>query len=56
MTTRDVADTLGISTATVHRLVERGDLTPAAKAPGKRGAYLFAADEVERYRLSRSES
>lgn len=54
MTTKEVADLLGVSVPTVHRLVQRGDLTAAAKAPGRRGAFLFDPQEVKRYAAERS--
>lgn len=38
---------LNVNRATVARMVERGDLTAAAKGPGRTGAYLFAADDVK---------
>lgn len=42
------AQALGVSIATVPRLVRRGELVAATKAPGKRGAYLFHQAEVIR--------
>lgn len=48
-----VAAILGKSARTIHRLVESGDLVPAFKAPGgPNGAYLFAPDAVEAYRVA----
>lgn len=47
--TREVAQRLGITVRSVARIVERGELTPAAKAPGPRGAFMFdptAVDEL----------
>lgn len=38
---------LGVHTRTVARWVDDGTLTPAAQAPGPRGAYLFDAEQVE---------
>lgn len=52
-TTREVAEVLGVSPAQVTRLVASGDLTPAAKAPGLRGAFLFTKEEVEQARFMR---
>lgn len=46
-TTREVAEVLGVSPAQVTRLVASGDLTPAVKAPGLRGAFMFTHEEVE---------
>lgn len=47
--TSEVAARLKRDTSTVHRLVNSGQLKPAAKAPGLRGAYLFAEDEIARF-------
>ena len=33
--------------SSVARLVAQGELTPAAKAPGLRGAFLFRRSDVE---------
>jgi excisionase family DNA binding protein len=48
LTTAEAAHILGVSVATVHRMVERGDLVSVAKAPGVRGAYLFTDADVQR--------
>lgn len=48
MTTAQVAVALGITPSGVARRVYRGDLTPAAKLAGPRGAYLFEPAEVDR--------
>ena len=45
--TREASALLGVTTRTVARWVEEGVLTPAAQAPGPRGAYLFNAEQVE---------
>ena len=47
LTTADVAEMLGKDVSTIHRLVARGDLRVAIKAPGKRGAYLFRKSDVD---------
>ena len=47
--TADVAKLLGVSATTVTRMVKRGDLTPAAKTPGLRGAYLFDPGHIAAY-------
>ena len=50
LTTRQVLDRLGYSDpSAVSRLVSSGKLTPAHKAPGKRGAYFFTTDEIARF-------
>lgn len=51
--TRQVAEKLGVSPMQISRLARSGQLPPAVKAPGKRGAYLFAPAEVEHYRAMR---
>lgn len=48
MTTSAVVAILGLSNSTVIRMVDEGKLTPAFKAPGLRGAYLFSRSDVER--------
>ena len=48
------AQALGVHTATVRRMVERGHLTPAAKSPGLRGAYLFHQADVIRVATKRA--
>lgn len=45
LTTAELADRWGVSVRTIHRKVETGELTPAVKLPGLRGAYLFAVTE-----------
>ncbi len=42
----EVARIYGCHVRTVHRLVAKGDLTPAIKAPGAKGAYLFRRGDV----------
>ena len=55
LTTREVLDRLGYSDpSAVTRLVASGKLTPAYKAPGKRGAYAFESAEVDRYLSERA--
>ena len=44
--TREVAAIYGCDVRTVHRMVARGDLIPAIKAPGPKGALLFRRDDV----------
>jgi len=56
ITTRDVAAVLGVSTREVARRVERGDLEPAAKLPGIRGAYLFHRAPIEALATERTAS
>lgn len=44
--TAEVVRILRISNSTVMRMVESGQLTPAYKAPGLRGAYLFNKSDI----------
>lgn len=50
--TAEVARLLGRDVRTVHRLVARGDLTPAFKGPGLRGALFFRRSDVAHYLLA----
>lgn len=45
--TADVAELLGVDVRTVHRMVKRGDLIPAAIGRGKRGSMVFRRADVE---------
>ena len=47
LTSAQVAERLGVSVKTVHRMVLAEDLRPAAKLPGRTGAYLFDPADVE---------
>lgn len=47
VTTVQAAEITGKSWRTIIRLVERGQLTPAQKLPGLRGAFLFDRADVE---------
>lgn len=46
--TADAAQILGCHVRTVHRFVESGDLKPAVRMPGLRGALMFRRADVER--------
>lgn len=48
-TTLGVAQRLNVDRTTVIRLVNAGALVPVAKLPGRTGAYLFDADDVEAF-------
>ena len=50
LTSATVCDALGIKRHTLSRWVAAGRITPAIKAPGLRGAFLFDPAEVERLR------
>lgn len=53
--TTEAAHILGCSDVfAVHRLVRSGALRPAMKAPGRRGALLFARADVEALRDARA--
>lgn len=54
LTTKQVADLLGVSRQLVLWLVDKGALTPTRKLPASNGTYLFAADDVERLKEERS--
>lgn len=47
LTTAEVAEQLGVSPSAISRRVAKGELKPAAKGPGKRGAFLFDPRVVE---------
>lgn len=44
----NAAETLGITRRSLLGRVARGKITPALKMPGRTGAYLFDAEQVER--------
>ena len=48
LTSEEACAALGVDRSTLHRRVQRGDITPARKLPGLRGAYLFTRAEIER--------
>jgi excisionase family DNA binding protein len=47
LSTAEVAALRGVSPRTVNRWVRDGKLTPAAQAPGPKGARLFNAADLE---------
>lgn len=47
ISTREAAELAGVSVRQFIRQVERGEVTPAKKLPGIRGAYLFHRSDVE---------
>jgi len=53
LTSPEVAQRLGCSVRTVHRLVISEDLIPAQKLPGPNGAFLFDPTVVEMFRRQR---
>ena len=48
LTTKQVAERLGKSVATVNRMAADGRLPYAVKVPGETGAYLFDPADIER--------
>lgn len=54
MTTAEVAEVLCVHARTVVRMVDNGEIEPAFKGPGLRGAFFFTREECERVRLARS--
>lgn len=51
--TKEAAEALGVTRTHITRLVKAGQLTPAVKAPGLRGAFMFTKEEVEQARVMR---
>lgn len=47
ITTAQASKVSGKNWRTIIRLVERGELKPAQKLPGLRGAYLFHPTDIE---------
>lgn len=43
----EASEITGLDRRTIHRKVDRGELTPVSKLPGLRGAYIFDRNEVE---------
>lgn len=46
LTTKEVADALGVSHQTIARWVDTGRLTPTLRGPGLRGAMFFNPADV----------
>lgn len=53
MTTLQAAEALGITRRAVVARVERGALVPALRLPGRTGAYLLDAEQIERAAASK---
>ena len=47
LTTAELAARLGVSPSAISRRVAAGTLKPVRKMPGKRGAFLFDASQIE---------
>lgn len=54
LTSPQVCLILGVSTRTVQRMADAGDLPFAQKLPGPNGAYLFRSSDVETARLAKA--
>lgn len=48
------AQALGVHSATIRRMVDRGELTPATKLPGLRGGYMFHQADIIRTATKRA--
>lgn len=53
ITASDAARRLGVTSAAVRKMTERGDLPLVQKLPGKMGAYLFDEDVVKKIAIER---
>lgn len=49
----EASEIAGIDRRTIHRMVDRGELAPASKLPGLRGAYIFNRADIERIAADR---
>jgi excisionase family DNA binding protein len=49
LTTKDVAERLGVSVAKVHRLVDKGEIVPALQLPGSTGRFYFTDETIDEY-------
>lgn len=47
LSTKAVAERLGVSVATIARWVTAGKLTPVLRLDGRTGAMWFAADDID---------
>lgn len=47
LSTAEVAEAKGVDVRTIHRMVERGELTPVIKGKGIRGPMWFTPDVLE---------
>ena len=52
LTTREVADELGVTPQTVAKWVFAGRLTPALRGPGLRGSMFFDPSDIDALRRS----
>jgi len=56
LTSREAAERLGVSISTLHLLSQLGEITPAIKAPGLRGAKWFSPADVDALKAKRAAS
>lgn len=56
MTTAQVAALFKVEPRTITNRVLRGELKAAEKLPGRTGAYLFDAEEIDKISASKSEA
>jgi excisionase family DNA binding protein len=49
LSTKDVAERLGVSVAKVHRLVDNGTIVPAFKLDGITGRCYFTGEQIDEY-------
>lgn len=56
LTTRNVADRLGVTVRQVHTLIANGHLTPVSRLDPPTGTYFFAEAEVDRFAATRAEA
>jgi DNA-binding transcriptional MerR regulator len=56
LTTKQVADRLGITVRQAHHLIDRGSLVPVSRLDPPTGTYFFAESEVDRFAATRAEA
>lgn len=56
MTTAEAATKLEVTPSAISYMVKRGELTPAMKLPGRRGAFLFDPASIEAKRKEKSDA
>lgn len=53
ISTSEACEILKVTPSAISRMVARGDLRPAKRLPGERGAFLFKRDAVEKMQIAR---
>lgn len=56
VSTHNAAESLGISRRTLLDRVAQGKITPVLRMPGKTGAYLFDAEQIDRLATEATEA